>query len=150
MDVFVPNVKECMSLQRKERYKKNPEKYKQISKNYRVNNLEKAKECSRKSAKQWRQKKIQEDRFFDKDKKLKRDYDISLEDYKLMLLEQNNRCMICKKINLKETRISLAVDHNHTTNKIRGLLCALCNKALGLFQEDSTILKEAIRYLENG
>jgi len=42
----------------------------------------------------------------------------------------------------------LAVDHDHKTNKIRGLLCQFCNTALGKFLDDVEILKKAILYLE--
>src|SRR5882672_1412366 len=69
-----------------------------------------------------------------KNKNLKWWYGISLEDYNYILNHQNNRCAICKK--LPEPYKSLYVDHNHTTNKVRGLLCSNCNTALGFLKED--------------
>ena len=44
----------------------------------------------------------------------------------------------------------LAVDHVHGTDQVRGLLCNLCNPALGLFKDNPDRLKRAIEYLERG
>lgn len=40
------------------------------------------------------------------------------------------------------------VDHDHTTNKVRGLLCNGCNKGLGMFQENLSVLKSAVKWME--
>lgn len=58
---------------------------------------------------------------------------------KLMLKDY---CEICFK---KE---NLCYDHSHVTNKFRGTLCQTCNSALGMFKDDITILKNAIKYLK--
>jgi hypothetical protein len=42
----------------------------------------------------------------------------------------------------------MVIDHDHKNNKIRGLLCAICNQALGLFKDNIKNLQEAIKYLE--
>lgn len=42
----------------------------------------------------------------------------------------------------------LALDHDHSTGKVRGLLCDLCNKALGSFRDSILILESAIEYLQ--
>ena len=44
----------------------------------------------------------------------------------------------------------LAVDHDHKTGKIRGLLCISCNVGLGHFQDDVELLRSAILYLQEG
>ena len=81
---------------------------------------------------------------------LKRYYGIDLEHYQKMLLDQSGVCAICKK---PETSVvngkikPLAVDHCHNSEKIRGLLCARCNQAIGLLNEDEGILAAAIEYL---
>jgi hypothetical protein len=60
------------------------------------------------------------------------------------LKQQNNRCAICFT---DFDGIKPQVDHNHMTNKIRGLLCGKCNKAVGLLQDDPEIVQSAVRYL---
>lgn len=86
--------------------------------------------------------------------RLKTMYGITLEDYHTMLLVQEGKCKICKKF---ETAISdatnkiktLAVDHDHITGKVRGLLCDSCNVGLGRFKDSVDFLKQAILYLES-
>ena len=56
------------------------------------------------------------------------------------------KCKICGK-HQSELTLSLNVDHCHITGKIRGLLCGNCNKALGLFKDNTKSLKNAINYL---
>lgn len=43
----------------------------------------------------------------------------------------------------------LSIDHCHTTGKFRGLLCGKCNSAIGLFNDNTDIMMNAIRYLEH-
>jgi hypothetical protein len=81
----------------------------------------------------------------------KKRYGITLDQYDRMFIAQNGRCVVCNK---PETAVlngavkRLAVDHNHKTKKVRGLLCANCNFALGCAQEDTDILRNLIGYLE--
>lgn len=77
---------------------------------------------------------------------LKRRYNITEDFYNDLLVNQNNVCAICKKE--CSTGRSLAVDHCHSTNVIRGLLCSNCNVGLGKFKDDIDLLKGAIKYLE--
>jgi Recombination endonuclease VII len=81
-----------------------------------------------------------------KDYQLKYKFGISLDLYLQMLEEQNNACKICKSV--CKTGRKLAVDHDHKTGNVRGLLCSKCNRALGLLNDDETILEEAIKYLK--
>jgi hypothetical protein len=64
-----------------------------------------------------------------------------------MFIKQNYKCAICYEHNDKFQK-GLAVDHNHKTGQIRGLLCGKCNKAIGLMQDNIDILNNAITYLE--
>lgn len=80
---------------------------------------------------------------YNKNIQLKSKYNIDLETYKTMVIEQNHLCKICNK----HTN-SLVIDHCHKTNKIRGLLCTQCNTGLGLFKDNPSFLMSAIRYLK--
>jgi len=83
---------------------------------------------------------------------LKKRFGISLEEYQEMLEKQNYVCATCNRPErsidhrTKQVR-SLAVDHCHTTGKIRGLLCSDCNTALGLLKDNTETMKNMISYL---
>jgi hypothetical protein len=77
----------------------------------------------------------------------KRAYGCSLETYNKLLESQNGTCAIC--FDLCTTGRKLALDHNHTTGAVRGLLCSACNKALGLLKEDVHILENMIKYIKD-
>lgn len=92
-------------------------------------------------------------RAYSRRRQLKLNFGITPEDYEVMFKKQKGRCLICGE---KETYIHhatrkqarLAVDHDHVTKKVRGLLCALCNKGLGSFKDDPVRLEKAINYLK--
>lgn len=75
---------------------------------------------------------------------IKRRYGVDEDQYNAMHDAQNGVCAICLK---KCVRERLGVDHCHTTNKVRGLLCVKCNNAIGLFQDDPEIARRAYEYL---
>ena len=76
---------------------------------------------------------------------LRRRYGITLEDYDRMLETQGGGCAICGRP--PRTDISLHVDHDHETGRIRGLLCFPCNNTLGDFKDDPKRLYAAADYL---
>ncbi|MCA1845042.1 MAG: endonuclease VII domain-containing protein [Actinobacteria bacterium] len=57
----------------------------------------------------------------------------------------SERCAICGRPPRPD--ISLHVDHEHETGRVRGLLCFPCNNALGLMHEDIALLWRAADYL---
>lgn len=81
-----------------------------------------------------------------KDYYLLKQYGITHEEFKRILISQNNLCAICNK-NLNERRW-MYLDHCHNTNKVRGILCFNCNTAIGSFRDSIDLLKNAIKYLE--
>ncbi len=85
-----------------------------------------------------------------RDRHIRKEYGIGHADEQRMLLEQKGLCAICEmpETETKHGRLlGLSVDHDHETGAVRGLLCAQCNKALGLFCDSPVILTKAIAYL---
>jgi hypothetical protein len=80
---------------------------------------------------------------------LRRNYHMTVEDYNKLLNLQNKKCAICKSVKPGgKSEIHFSVDHCHDSNKVRGLLCANCNRGIGSFKDDINILKAAIEYLQ--
>ena len=79
---------------------------------------------------------------------LKRNFNLTTEDYNNLLKKQNNVCAICKKEEVSLRNSFLSVDHCHKTNKIRGLLCVKCNSGIEAFKDNPELIKKAIEYLE--
>lgn len=77
---------------------------------------------------------------------LKANYGITIDQYNIMLLNQNNCCAICKGIAGGSSK-RFHVDHDHQTGAIRGLLCYKCNMGLGSFDDNPNNLASAISYL---
>jgi len=73
-----------------------------------------------------------------------RKYGLTKDSYQNLLEKQNNLCVICTK----EFTTTPHVDHDHSTGKVRGLLCYPCNSGLGQFEDDIDRLKRAIKYLK--
>lgn len=87
-----------------------------------------------------------------KDSELKRLYGIELQEVEKMLCAQEGRCKICSSEILLHTKSedknkALCVDHCHTSGSVRGLLCNSCNRGLGFFKEDTSIVLRAYQYL---
>lgn len=74
-------------------------------------------------------------------------YGLSLFEYRRMYDVQEGRCQICL-IHADTLVRGLVVDHAHINNKIRGLLCDNCNKALGLIRDLPLIARNMAEYLE--
>ena len=76
-----------------------------------------------------------------------RKYGLTVEQYDAMLASQDNRCAICSTATPAKHG-SWCIDHDHKTNKARGLLCVKCNAGLGNFDENTGFLLAAERYLQ--
>ena len=74
---------------------------------------------------------------------LKNTYGITLEEYDEMA---KDGCNICGKTN-EENKGHLAVDHDHETGKVRGILCVMCNLGLGNLGDNVEGLTRALEYL---
>ena len=82
-----------------------------------------------------------------KNYELKSNFGITLEDYNRMFEEQEGCCAICRK-HQSDIKRALAVDHDHETGEVRGLLCHKCNSTIGFANDDLEILSNAIGYLK--
>ena len=77
------------------------------------------------------------------------DYGITLEKYNEIFEKQGGKCAICGSENSgSKTTKYFFVDHDHSTGKVRGLLCCKCNFGIGQFNDDIELLKNAIKYLK--
>jgi hypothetical protein len=87
-----------------------------------------------------------------------RKYGLCVDELEELLQRQDQRCAICRRpwaecASAKRSRFEarflhyLCVDHDHTSGKVRGLLCNGCNTALGMFEEDSVRFEAAAAYL---
>ena len=86
-----------------------------------------------------------------KEQDLKKNFGIDLAQYQAKFVEQKGVCAICSKPEtaMRNGKVKwLAVDHNHTTEEVRGLLCTCCNTALGKFEENIEVMESAIKYLK--
>lgn len=75
-------------------------------------------------------------------------YGITLEQYDELVAAQGGRCAICRTVEPGGKSKVWHVDHCHTSNRVRGLLCGHCNRGLGQFADDPTRLRSAADYLE--
>lgn len=66
-----------------------------------------------------------------------------------MLKEQDESCAICDR-HKDEFKVNLAVDHNHVTGEIRGLLCSYCNHRSVGRHRDGSLLRKIADYLDKG
>lgn len=129
--------KVCHNARNRRKYRRNPQEYKARSRRWKIDFKNRDpigyERCIR-------------------NEQLKRNFDITLEQYKAMAVAQNNRCAICGKLETSTYKntdkiIHLAVDHNHETKKVRALLCGNCNQAIGLMRNNPERLEKAAAYL---
>lgn len=75
-------------------------------------------------------------------------YGITAEEYRAIHQAQHGKCYICQRATGARRR--LAVDHDHDTGYVRGLLCRTCNyKILGHLRDDTEAFQRAIDYINN-
>lgn len=102
----------------------------------------------------WKARPIQGRRTTYRKYRIKKTYNISLDEYDNMLEKQDGKCAICL-IEQSELAHSLFVDHDRSCcpgkescgSCVRGLLCSNCNFGLGQFKDNETTMKAAIKYI---
>jgi len=125
--------KKIISKRKKERYKKLS-----VKKAYQLRN------------KRWYKKNFNRVKFKHHVYRLNK-YGITIEEYDNLLTKQKGKCAVCqcKPKHKCKQQSYLCIDHCHKTGKVRGLLCQVCNKALGMLKDDPQLLKTALNYLLN-
>lgn len=88
-----------------------------------------------------------------RDYKLKKLYGLTRLQYDEIFQAQGGVCKICGKSESGRDMTGgeirdLSVDHCHASNRVRGLLCARCNSAIGLFNDDPELLRAAADYVK--
>lgn len=73
-----------------------------------------------------------------------RDRGLTEAEYHELLATQDGLCAICRS---EPGHYALAIDHDHATGVVRGLLCTNCNVGLGHFKDDPAVLQAALAYL---
>lgn len=114
----------------KKAYFEDPEKFRQFSKEWYASH----KEQNAKAVRKYR---------------LKKNYQMTVEEFNDMLERQGGVCAICKGPP-KGRFNTYNVDHNHKTGKVRGLLCFPCNVSIGNAMENTDILAKMILYINGG
>lgn len=82
---------------------------------------------------------------------LHKNYKMTVGEYEDRLAKQNGVCAICHqppKTGGKKAAARLHVDHDHVTDRVRGLLCGSCNTGMGLLKDSAELLLSAARYLK--
>lgn len=79
--------------------------------------------------------------------RLRKNYNLSLAEYDEMLQKQDGKCATCQ-LHFSVFKRALAVDHDHSSGKIRGLLCGSCNSSLGLLKENFDTVLRLAKYIQ--
>lgn len=77
-------------------------------------------------------------------KQILKKFNLTDEQYSHMIEKQNGCCAICG------SKVPLAIDHCHSTGKIRGMLCRPCNTAIGMLKDNPHIMQSALDYCLSG
>ena len=132
--------KACFRARAKARYPQVRDQAIARSKQWRVDNIERFRENQR------RMRATPESKRKQREYHLGKKFGLTVEEYDEMLAAQGGVCAICGRPPRDD--ISLHVDHDHETGKVRGLTCFRCNNALGDFDDDPKLLEAASAYLD--
>lgn len=128
--------------------------YLESSNKWRDSNRDRVRELDRNRHANRTPEQIAKDQEYERKRSLAR-HGLTVEEYNRILESQGNCCAICKSPEPNGKGL-WHIDHDHECcdsvhscgNCIRGLLCHSCNVAVGLFNDDVSLIEKAIRYLE--
>jgi hypothetical protein len=145
-----PEKVKLQAERRKQRCETDPE-YAQFIRESTLKSNAKNRENRRLSWKTWAAEKRKDEPHYFYNKRrannYKNLYGLTLEQYEAMLAAQDGRCAICGQMQTHARHKHLYVDHDHKTNKNRGLLCYNCNVGIGHFRDDLNMLLAAVAYI---
>lgn len=130
---------------KREWYLKNKKKALEDAKTWREANPERFKESQR----EWRKNNPHRIKVYARNKRIKKIYGLTPEQYDEKLRNQGGGCAICLKPYNSGRRLS--VDHDHQTGMVRGLLCTSCNTRLGMIEAVKQMrfrIRPFLRYLK--
>lgn len=134
-------------------HRENREHTRKVSQEWRNNNLERNREINRRAGA--KRDKDQQSRYWKaryksdsmkyRNYEFKRKFGVDMSFKHAQFEAQGSKCAICES--LTTTGLNWAMDHDHETGKLCGVLCAKCNNGLGQFQDSVGVLQKAIDYL---
>jgi len=149
--------KERHNEARRKRYAENGDKQREASNQWRAANRDKKRETGKKWYAENRDKR-REMRMENPEKywetSIRSKYGLSREPVEAMYEAQGGKCKICGTPKWSPSALDvkavdrLHIDHCHSTNAVRGLLCIVCNTTLGRIKDNISTLRNAILYLE--
>lgn len=74
-------------------------------------------------------------------------FGLTIDDFHDMMKNQNNKCSICKTDKCSTGR-NFAIDHDHVTGNVRGLLCCGCNIRLGWYENNKLEIENYLRVVD--
>ena len=79
--------------------------------------------------------------------RLRTDFGMNQDDWDSLFLSQGKGCAICGSTDPGRKDNHWCLDHDHETNKPRGILCNGCNMGIGNFKDNTKFIASAIEYL---
>lgn len=106
--------------------------------------------CRADAQREWRKSHPVEARAYLRNSRYKRLYGITFDEFEALLEKQSGLCAICLRVipDVDKGGRYPAVDHDHATGKIRGIVHGSCNRGIGMFEDNPLFLRRAARYLE--
>lgn len=100
--------------------------------------------------KTYRKEHPERDKEIQRKSRIKRLYGISPEEYQSLIKKQKGLCAICGlPLPAFEENGLPPIDHRHSDNKVRGVVHGKCNRGIGMFDDNPSLLRKAAEYLEN-
>lgn len=140
----------CKQVQQRENFPDAKYRGKSYSNGPRGGKSSHCRTCNNLRAKTWTKVNIKKVSLSARKRHLLSKFGMSLEDFNVMLLQQDNCCGICgcEGDSPRVKQKNFCVDHSHNTRAVRGILCDSCNLILGYANDDVALLKKCITYLE--